>query len=86
MNDATARTGETVEDALARLLAWPTMRVRRDAAILRSRVAELEAALRAIQAVAVMTHSERARAHRLDWLREIEDRARAALAGDGGGA
>jgi len=53
---------------------------------LKARVAELEAALRSIQAVAVMSHSERARTHRLDWLREIEDRARAALAGDGGGA
>lgn len=36
MNDASTRTGETVEDALYRLLAWPTRRVRRDAAILQA--------------------------------------------------
>lgn len=44
-----------------------------------ARVKRLEEALRAIQAVAVTSQNHHAEPHRLDWLREIEGRARAAL-------
>ena len=46
---------------------------------LAARITVLEEALGAIQAVAVMSQNHHAVEHRLDWLREIESRAREAL-------
>ncbi len=66
-----------LDGAEARARTWENRAKRAEARLVS--VPALVEALRAIQAVAVMSQSHHAEQLRLDWLREIEGRVRAVL-------